>query len=323
MAKSAWLILIISLLLTGRSNGQRIDNAPSFRNAVGDGYFRFHYDNDFVNKTDYYYTQGYQMELVSPFLRKNPVNKVLLKLKNSRSKYGISFEHYGFTPTSTKSDLILYNDRPFAGVILLKFFTISIDSIRRERLASTLNTGMIGPAAFAGRMQQTIHRWSGDAVPHGWQYQIGNDVAINYEINHEKEIFNIANIASINTSAQVRIGTLSDKLAAGLTFTVGKFDSPFRFSEKVYLKNFQVYAYCQPVITLVGYDASLQGGPFNRKSPYTLSATDISRLTFQNNFGIVAHIWKVYMEYSRAFLTREFKSGRNHQWGGIKLGYSF
>ena len=323
MRKSIWFILIMAFAATGRSHAQRIDNTSSFRNVTGDGYFRFHYDNDFFNKTDYYYTQGYQLELVAPFLRKNPINKVLLKLKNSRSKFGISFEHFGFTPTSIKSDAILYNDRPFAGVILLKSFAISIDSIRKERLVSTLSTGMIGPAAFAGRMQQTIHRWSGDAVPHGWQYQIGNDVAVNYELSHEKEIFNIDNIASINTTAQVRIGTLSDKLMTGFTLTLGRFDSPFRSREKPHSRNFQLYAYYQPLVSLIGYDASLQGGIFNGKSPYTLSAAEIKRLTFQNNVGVVAHFWKIYMEYNRTFLTREFKSGRKHQWGGVKLGYAF
>jgi lipid A 3-O-deacylase len=302
---------------------QRIDNTASYRNVIGDKYIRLHYDNDFYGKTDYYYTQGYQLELVNPFLRKSPVSRALVRLKASRTKYGLSFEHYGFTPTSIRSDTILSGDRPFTGVILLKSFSISVDAEKRRRLASVLSIGMIGPAAFAGRMQATIHRWTNNAVPHGWQYQIRNDIVVNYELSHEREIFNIENIVSLNTNAKVSLGTLLDKAHAGFTLTAGRFDSPFRKTEKKHSKNFQLYLFTQPLVGTIGYDASLQGGIFNRNSPYVIKSESIQRFTFQNTFGIAAHIWKAHFEYSQTFITKEFSTGLRHRWGGIKIGYSF
>ncbi|MEO6687110.1 MAG: lipid A-modifier LpxR family protein [Dyadobacter sp.] len=185
------LLLILIFLIPLVSYGQRIDNLASFRNVTGEKYFRIHYDNDFYGKTDYYYTQGYNFEFVNPGLKKNPLSHTLLRLKNSRTKYGISFEHYGFTPTSIKSNEILRNDRPFAGVIMLKSFAVSVDTLHKSRLSSVLSTGMLGPAAFAGKMQKKIHSWTGDQEPMGWQYQIRNEVVVNYELNYEKEIFNV------------------------------------------------------------------------------------------------------------------------------------
>ncbi|TDE12948.1 lipid A deacylase LpxR family protein [Dyadobacter psychrotolerans] len=317
-------ILIFFLLLpTFPSFAQRSDNTASFRNVTGDKYFRIHYDNDFFTKTDYYYTQGYSLEMVHPFLSKNPVSKILLQLKNSRSKSGLAFEHYGFTPTSIKSNDILKADRPFAGVIMLKSFSISVDTIRRQRLASTLSLGMIGPAAFAGRMQATIHRWTEDPQPLGWQYQIRNNPVINYELAHEKELVNVPDILSVNTNVQARLGTLSDKVMAGLSLTLGRFDSSFGKREKNHKRNFRIYVYSQPMAGLVGYDASLQGGFLSRKSPYTVKSTDINRITFQNNFGVVVNVWKIYAEYYQIYLSKEFKTGRDHQWGGVKFGVAF
>jgi len=302
---------------------QRIDNTVSFRNISSDKYFRIHYDNDFWGKTDYYYTQGYNFELANPLFLKNPASKILLGLKNSRRRYGLSFEHYGFTPTSIKSNEILKGDRPFAGVILLKSFSVSTDTVKKLRLTATLSTGMIGPAAFAGKMQATIHRWTGDQNPQGWQYQIKNAVIVNYELSHEKELFNLPNVISANTILKASIGTLSDKLQTGFTLTLGRFHSPFSIEKNDNLKNFQVYVYSQPLISLIGYDATLQGGLFNNNNPYTLKSSEINRITFQNNFGIVVNFWKLYAEYYRTYLTKEFNNGRTHLWGGIKVGVAF
>ena len=302
---------------------QRIDNLASVRNVAGDKYFRLHYDNDFWGTSDYYYTQGYDLEFVSPALKKNPLSAVLLRLKNSRTKYGISIEHYGFTPTIIRSSSILYNDRPYAGVIMLKSFAMSVDTLHRSRLSSVLSTGMIGPAAFAGAMQKKIHSWTGDAEPMGWQYQIRNDAVINYELSYEKEIFNVPNIISLHTNSQLRLGTLSDKLQAGATLTLGRFDSPFLAQEKKTRNNYQLYLYMQPLVSVIGYDATMQGGVFNRNSPYTIKSNEINRLTFQNSWGAVLSIKNIYLEFYNAFLSEEFKSGRTHKWGGIKVGVAF
>ena len=112
-------IILLLLFFPFCTWAQRIDNLASFRNVTGDKYFRLHYDNDFWGTSDYYYTQGYNLEFVGPALKKNPLSSVLLKLKNSRTKYGISIEHYGFTPTIIRSSSIISNDRPDAGVIML------------------------------------------------------------------------------------------------------------------------------------------------------------------------------------------------------------
>ena len=321
-----FLFFVLSLFWLGSANAQRSDPTAAFRSISNDkGYSRFHYDNDFFAKakTDYYYTQGYSFEVGSPVFRKNPLSRILLRLKNSEPTYGLAFEHYGFTPTSIRSPEILIGDRPFAGVILVKSYAISVDQAHKQRLSSVLSTGMVGPVAFAGRMQATIHRWSGDVDPQGWQYQIRNDLAVNYELSHERQLTEVPHIVSIHSNAQLRLGTLSNKAQAGFTLTLGKFDSPLTSSKQSTDRNFQLYLYSQSLGALVGYDATLQGGLFNRKSPYTLKASELNRFTFQYNYGIVVSFWKIYAEYNRTYLSREFKMGRAHSWGGVKLGVAF
>ena len=146
---------------------------------------------------------------------------------------------------------------------------------------------------------------------------------INYELHHERQLLYVPNIISLNTNSQLRLGTLSDKLMTGFTFTMGKFDSPFKTANHNSSRNFQFYLYSQSLAAVVGYDATMQGGIFNRNSPYTLKASEMNRFTFQTNYGVVVSFWKIYAEYYRSYLSREFKTGRKHSWGGVKIGLAF
>lgn len=297
---------------------QRIDNSVSFKDIKSTNYFRFNYDNDYFTATDYYYTQGYNFELTSPDLQKNPLNHLFLKSKNADSKYGLSIEHMGYTPTKIDSETILYGDRPFAAAIMLKSFLISTDTIQKTRVSSSLSIGIIGPGAFGKEMQSEIHQWIGDKIPEGWQYQIQNDLLLNYEIAHEKQLVRVNDLFALNSNAKLRLGTVNTNISGGLTTIIGKINSPFTAAQN---KNgFQIYGYFQSLVSVIGYDATLQGGLFNHKSPYTIDDGDINRVTLQNNYGLIMQYKGIYLEYSRSQLTREFKTGNAHRWGGVRIG---
>lgn len=307
------------LFFTSLSFSQKIDNTASFRDIKSDNYFRFHYDNDYFTATDRFYTQGYTFELTSPRFAKNPVNYSFPKIKNSDNKYGLSIEHIGFTPTTIKSNEILYGDRPFAAAIFLKSFKIATDTINKNRLESSLSIGIIGPGAFGYEMQKGIHEWIGDEIPMGWQYQIKNDLVLNYNLTHEKQLFRFKDYFALNSHLAARIGTLNTDASLGFTATLGLINNPFAATSN---KNkFQLYLYSQPLANFIGYDASLQGGLFNKTSRYTIPDSDIERITLQNNFGIIMQWRSLYLEYSRVLLTREFSTSKSHKWGGFRIGF--
>ncbi|MFV5701115.1 lipid A deacylase LpxR family protein [Flavobacterium sp. XS2P12] len=308
-------LLVLSVL----SFAQRIDNTASFREIKSKHYFRYHYDNDYFTATDYFYTQGANFELVSPKLIQNPINKLFKQLKNGEQHYGLALEQMGFTPTSLKSDKILYNDRPFAAAVMLKSFLVSTNATHKTKLSSILSIGILGPYAFGKEIQTEIHKWISDEVPHGWQHQIKNDVILNYEIAHEKQLYRFDNLFALNSNAKLRLGTMNTNISGGLTTTFGKINSPFTS-----LKNkngFQIYAYLQAFVTIIGYDASLQGGLINQKSAYIITSQNINRFTFQKNFGIVMQYKAIYLEYSRSELSKEFETGKPHKWGGFRIGF--
>ncbi|MDI1317314.1 lipid A deacylase LpxR family protein [Flavobacterium sp.] len=312
-------VLLLLFCIPSIALSQKIDNMASFKDIKSTNYFRFHYDNDYFTSTDKEYTQGYNFELTSPKLIKNPLNYFFIKPKSSEFKYGISIEHIGFTADHIASEQIQYDDRPFAAAIMLKSFLIATDPIKKTRIVSSFNLGIIGPGAFGGDMQTAIHEATGNTIPKGWYNQIKNDVVLNYELTYEKQLLRFHDFFTLQSTVTARLGTLFTNASVGLNATLGLINSPFT---SVNDKNkFQLYLYTQPLLNAIGYDATLQGGLLNRESVYMISSNDMERFTLQNNYGIVVQYRWFYAEYSRTLLTREFSYGDVHKWGGIRLGF--
>ena len=317
--KNSRLFALLLLLFVMSLSAQKIDNTASFRDLKSSRYFRFNYDNDYFASEDKDYTQGYNFELVSPGMRHNPINSVLLKPLQSEIQYGISIEHIGFTPNNIKSPDIQFGDRPFAASIMLKSFAVATDTLHNSRLVSVLNIGLIGPGAFGKEMQVAIHEATGNTIPQGWQNQIKNDIVLNYEIGYEKQVVRYRNLFSLQTTSTVRFGSLFTNASVGFNTTFGIINSPFT-TLKI-KKSAALYAYAQPLFNVIGYDATLQGGMFNKKSPYTIADNTIERFTGQVNYGLVLQTRTLYFEYSRVLITREFAAGNSSKWGGIKIGF--
>jgi lipid A 3-O-deacylase len=313
-------VLLGSIFFVATAVAQRIDNTSTFRTAETESYFRFHYDNDFFTKSDEYYSQGITAEFVHPSLRKCILSGLLWKPFNSRARHGVTFNLFGFTPTSIASDSILYGDRPFNANMSLRLFSVQVNDAHNQQVASALSIGIMGPAALGYQIQYNIHRWLKNPLPLGWQHQVKNDIILNYQVNYEKQLVQAENHFLLNTTAELRLGTLNNKISGGINFMTGRFNNRFvNTGDKK--RKAEYYFYGQSRIALIGYDASMQGGLFNRKSPYTIAAGDVSRITFQADAGIIINFRKLFLSYTQSFLTKEFRTGKYHRWGGFSIGF--
>ncbi|MEO7522710.1 MAG: lipid A deacylase LpxR family protein [Ferruginibacter sp.] len=300
---------------------QVIDNTSTFKTLPAKSYFRFQYDNDYFTKADEYYSQGISFEFVHPGLKKFPLTKLLLKTPNSNVTYGLGLNIFGYTPTSILSSSILYGDRPYSGEITLKTFSASTDTVHAKRISTAINIGVIGPAGLGNEIQTNIHKWTGNPIPLGWHTQIKNDVIINYQVDYEKQFLAKKDHFLINGVGGLRLGTLDTRLSGGFNFMAGNFNDPYHLAS-ARKKKVEYYIYGQARMHLIGYDASLQGVVFNRKSPYVIKSKDVERASFQGDYGVVVNFRKIYLSYSQSFITKEFKTGKNHRWGGINIGFS-
>jgi hypothetical protein len=314
-----WSVMILS---TTTVFGQRIENASSYRNLGSDRYVRINYENDFFAMSDEYYTQGVNLEFVAPAFKKFPLAMLLVKNKFLPTITGIALEHEGFTPTNILASEVLENDRPYSCSLILKTFSIISNPHTNHRLATQFSLGVIGPWAMGKEIQIAIHeKINSDKIPKGWNNQVHNDVIINYQIEYEQGLW-IKRSFIVTAKGGGRLGTYITRLNSSFAFMFGLFDNPFQFATKRD-KNFQIYLYAEPQVNFIVFDATLQGGIFNDHNPYTLDRTEISRLVFQQNAGLVVKIHAFALEYSQTVMTREFKTGSSHSWGSVRMAFSF
>ncbi|HEX4046536.1 MAG TPA: lipid A deacylase LpxR family protein [Elusimicrobiota bacterium] len=270
------------------------------------GLFRLAYANDYFSGTDRYYTQGIGFDVFHPALRASPVMRLLPALPGAARSYGISVRDSTFTPSRTDSDGPLIGDRPFAAYAYLGHVLVSKDPGRGLTLAAELDAGMIGQAV-GGDAQKWAHRVLDDPAPDGWGNQIRNDVLLDYYARLEKAVQSSA-FEDLAFGADATAGTVYDNAGAEGTARFGALASRDRF-----------YVFGRAQEKAVGYDATLQGGVTNRRSPYTLSAAQVERFVPRADLGIAADFRSLALEAVWSDLGPEFRNGLTQRWIEISI----
>lgn len=313
-------ITYLLLLVATSLRAQTIDNTLGYSAMGSDSYVRLTYDNDFFTATDGNYTQGIQLEYAHPVFKRAFYRKALLTPFKGRRISGIAIEHNAYTPTNIVPDVILYGDRPYTAALMLRLYSIDIDTARNMRFTSALSMGVMGPHASGKWMQEGIHRGLDNVQPGGWQYQLKNDVVVNYTVNYEHRLLSAHNNFLLNALGSASVGTMNDKLSVGFNFMAGTYNDPYGTANN---KKFHVHVYAQPQASVIAYNALLQGGLFTKDNIYAIPAKDIERLVFSGRTGIVFHIGGVYLEHFYAISTKEFSTQKPFYWGGIQMGFAF
>lgn len=290
-------------------------------------YFSINFDNDIFNNTDLYYTNGINFEFINHIFEHSPLMKLMLPYCGSSiNYYGISLIQNMYTPTNPDIEYVLIGDRPFSAYLYIGHFKISNDVSKKFRQTSELNIGLIGSNAMGEFVQQTIH----DIEPQGWNHQISNDIVLNYSVKFEKSLLSSRNV-EINGMLDGSVGTLYNKAGLGFLTRIGKFNPYFNgisycdeYSRKRdNFRKIRYYFFAKVQSYLIGYDATLQGGVFNRNSIYTIDNKNINRTVFKGSAGIVFSLSRFSLEVEQVFLSPEFDNGLFHKWLHINTRFCF
>ncbi len=285
------------------------------------------FDNDIFNNTDYYYTNGIRISYSSAVFASSPLAWPMLPYRRSSMNYhGMAIVQNMYTPTNPDTSNIIEGDRPFAAYLFLGHFKNSLSEARHYRQYSELQIGLIGPGSMGGLVQSQIH----EIPPLGWQAQIQNDLVLNYTALVEKGIYNPA-FFDLNLFAQGRIGSLYDDLAGALRIRAGKLNPYFsmpglanpRSAESKNSLKWQYGIFATAKVSAVLYNATLQGGMFNKNNAYTIPASDLERVVFTGSVGIYFAYRQLGIMYEQFYNTPEFRNALHHRWGHINISYCF
>lgn len=289
-----------------------------------ENYFKFNYENDFFSQTDRYYTQGIQLSFIHPVVRHSPFTKTLFKLNNAVNYYGIHAQQDCFTPKSIRIDTIMFGERPYTGTALISHSINSLNKEKKLLLQTQLDLGGIGKCARCEDEQKAIHKALDNIAPLSWEYQLANDIVINYRAKLEKGIIYKKHF-ELMLNGNARTGTLYTDLGTGLNARIGFFDPYFNnlgLSNDPSSRKFKIYGVVKTNAKLVAYNATLQGGIFS-KDIYVIDADNVERFVFTGTVEIVVAFKRFSITYSRAYITQEYHTGVDHSWGGIYFTVAF
>jgi len=284
---------------------------------------KLNYANDFFYATDRYFTQGVRLEYIAPVFQFLPFKYLQIETNEKQKRYaGIAIERNGFTPTSIRINQIPTETRPYAGTTFISNFNILLDAAKKVKVFSQIDFVIIGPAVGGKEEQTAIHKAIGDVLPLGWEYQISNDIIINYTLGLEKGIIHHKYFNAILLT-QVRAGTLYTDASLGGMLRIGLMNNYVKsLTHEENTPAIKCYGFVKAFGKMVGYNATMQGGLFSN-SIYTLPPAAIRRLVNETSIGITVGYKNLQLEYSKFNLSHEYRNGLSHNWGQFTILYAF
>ena len=311
--------LVVFYLLLIDVSAQTVNTQGIERNIQGNHALTINYENDLFTGTDYYHTQGFQLNYAAPLFHKKWFTNALLLFKGSPQQVGLGFEQNNYTPTNLSESRVLQKDRPYAGTMALNIFGSITNYEKKWRASSRFSLGIIGPSAYGKEIQVYIHEITQSTIPQGWHHQVDDDFLFSYQYQFEKNIWSKPGQFNAIIDGSLTLGTIYNNANIGGKVLFGFYDD--LFEENKGQSKFKVMGYVHPYLTMVGYDATLQGGFFDSDNTHYIKPTNVTRFVFRNDWGVTLIYGRWSLEYFQSFMTQEFRWGMTMRNGGFQIGY--
>jgi hypothetical protein len=274
------------------------------------------FSNDILTQSgDHYFTNGVRINYTSPSLINTPISLILHPYPfNGINEYGITLIHNIYTPHDPDSDELRLDDRPFAGILYLRFYKDTYDKSKNLSINSGLSLGVLGPLSQGGKIQRSFH----GKQPDDWVYQISNTPMINYQIKLTKHLIN-SRLFDLSPSTSASIGTVYNNFSTGIHASFGNhlLYKGNNTKQSLFWNIFSTITY-----KYILYDASLSGS-FLSKDNYGISNDKVLSHTYCLSTGLDLRYKQVQLSACYFYLSKEFNLGENHSWGEIKLAYIY
>ena len=277
--------------------------------------------------SDRYYTDGLYF-----YFRHAMDVKNNSKLKNK--VLGFDLGQKIFNPQSGYVPSTDFIDRPFAGYLYAGASMNYLYS-NESNFKIGAQLGVTGPASGGETAQNWVHHHFGFYETGGWQYQIKNNIVLNFSGEYNKLIARDTAL-DLSFASYANLGTGFTGAGVGLLFRLGVFNQLFNSastqssviadnSVKPLVKH-EFFLYYKPMANIVGYDATIQGGLFNKKNePGSLEVTaDPQRFVLSNQIGVTYAANRWVIDAAAIFHTKDTKyQALSEAWGTVAVFYKF
>lgn len=279
------------------------------------------FENDLITfaNTDRYFTNGITLKLQAPWISSMRVSSLMIPYQHAAvSKSSLILVQNMYTPTDTRYAPALKDDRPYASYLYLGYRRTSTDKSRKLEFSTELDLGFTGPYSPGSYFQTLVHKtFPTNDKPLGWETQIKSDPIINYSVGIDKIILEKDHLV-LSAGMEAKLGTLYTQTGAVFKMLAGRNISPFNATAKN-KDRWQYFWYLKTNGSIVGYDATMQGGLFNKDNIFVLNSSEVSRFVATAETGLHLSYKDTGIELAQHFLSPEYKGGMFHKWGRISL----
>jgi lipid A 3-O-deacylase len=269
------------------------------------------------NKHDAFYTNGLFLKLAVAGTGKK--HKII-------SSYSIGQMIY--TPLIRKTYFPEDIDRPYCGYLFTRYDrTAFLPGEAMLQYSATL--GIVGPASLGEAMQNSYHKMFGYARFAGWQYQVRNELGLDLGINYARTIWEDSTWIKLIPSAQLTLGNTFTNGKLGMYTVLGIFEkngNSALWNARIHdeatdtQKKYELFFYWYPQVILQGYNATVEGGLFNKGAGAQLGET--TRWMFQQNWGVCYAEGRWTARFEMVYQDKEAVTQKEaQQYGSLQLSY--
>lgn len=248
--------------------------------------------------------------------------------KNDSVKYIINIElaHKFYTPFDIKRTDVRTFDRPYAGTLN---GALSVTKFPSKDRAWTygFDLGIVGKASGAEAFQIWYHNWANFPEPQGWEYQIKNELYLNFIGEFNKQFLLLPGTIDLVTYSKISLGTTRFNIDNGLDFRFGKLQSLNQSAFKNSLigkgsDEFEGHNYF-----FVGFGAEyvihntlIEGSIWNDKDPHT---EEVINWVGHWRIGWAANSENTTFKMTYYYLSEEVVGADVHSYVGFELNLRF
>jgi lipid A 3-O-deacylase len=317
MLKYAKPLFTLTLVLLG-ING--FCQQKTYKNELG---FKSENDSFLATSQDRYYTNGLFINFRGA-LKSDTLNfrKKIFSVSVGQELYNAQT---GAVPNSS------YVDRPFAaylfGGVSMQYF-----DKKENNTKLSIEVGTIGPNALGKQTQELIHSTFGFYNPNGWQFQVNNEIGLNFNLQSHVFLYRSKNKKiDLSIPLEARIGNTYSGLKYGVLFRTGKLNpfyhsvatqSNITTSQESGLNKKEFYFFLKPAVDLVLYNATIKGGLFLKdKGLVTFQSKPV---VFSQQLGLAFANQRWTFDFSVIFKSKELKQmEKSNQYGSLDIYYRF
>jgi hypothetical protein len=254
--------------------------------------------------------------------------------KFSKKIYELEVGHEIYSPWKSTVRSVLEHDRPFAAHLYGRY---GITRVFKDQsiLKTSLSAGVIGEDALGQELQDIIHDIYNFVNAIGWEFQIQNMFSLNLDATYIKALgTDESNRYDINFIANARLGTTFNEVTGGFKGRLGlkelqpldnsiAFEIHLNDQKTTHVRGIESFFYYETSLSLVAYDATVQGSLFNDNSPLTF---DINPLRFDLEIGyrFTSNRWNFgYAYHYHSNKLPNLRRNGGHYYGRVFLGYLF